>query len=108
MAGQSDLPSFHHFSEFTNDPDILYEAMLCSTIEAELLSTIAWSRNVPGFVYLPVQDQMSLTHASWCQLVCLNIALRSHPYEDAIVLTDDFHVHPANVPNVCQCVRCSS
>jgi len=43
-----------------------------------------------GFLSLPLPDQMNLLQSMWLDIICLNEAFRSVPYEGSIVFADDF------------------
>lgn len=45
-----------------------------------------------GFSDLPLQDQMKLLHGTWLDIICLNIAFRSVPYNGEIRYAADFLV----------------
>lgn len=65
-------------------------ATLSDLADRELVATIAWSKQVPGFINLPLSDQMNLLQSTWLDVLCLNLAFRSVPYKKHLVFADDF------------------
>ena len=62
-------------------PHIPPVALLADLYDRELVSTIGWAKQVPGFTDLTLNDQMRLLQTTWtevCTLV-LNINLHIHP-----------------------------
>lgn len=65
---------------------------LSNLTDRELVATIGWAKLVPGFSDLPLPDQMKLLHGTWLDIICLNIAFRSVPYNGEIRYAADFLV----------------
>lgn len=65
---------------------------LSDLTDRELVATIGWAKQVPGFSGLPLHDQMNLLHGTWLDMICLNIAFRSVPYNGEIKYAADFRV----------------
>jgi len=47
-------------------------------------------RVLSGFKGLPLPDQMTILRGTWLDIVCLNIAFRSVPYNGNVCYADDF------------------
>ena len=43
----------------------------------ELVGTIGWAKQVPGFAHLSLSDQMNLLHGCWLEVLLLAVAQRS-------------------------------
>jgi hypothetical protein len=75
-----------------SDDEYKLMVTLSDLTDRELVATIGWAKQVPGFASLPLPDQMSLLHGTWLDIVCLNVAFRSVPYNGNIFYADDFKV----------------
>jgi len=77
------------------DDDFKLMATLSDLADRELVATIGWAKQVPGFLLLPLPDQMNLLQTTWLDIVCFNEAYRSVPYNNVIVYADDFKCNEA-------------
>ena len=50
---------------------------LCATTNSQLSQLIDWSRRVPHFATLSLDDQCALIRASWRDILCCSLAYRS-------------------------------
>jgi len=65
---------------------------LSDLTDRELVATIGWAKQVPGFADVPISDQINLLRGTWLDVVCLNVAFRSMPYNGDICYADDFRM----------------
>jgi len=72
------------------DDDFKLMATLSDLADRELVATIGWAKQVPGFVSLQLSDQMNLLQSTWLDVLCFNLAYRSTPYKGVLVFADDF------------------
>ncbi|XP_040565088.1 steroid hormone receptor ERR2 isoform X3 [Lepeophtheirus salmonis] len=56
----------------------------------ELIGTIEWAKQIPGFSNLTINDQMKLLQSSWSEILVLSLVYRSLPYNGKISLTNNF------------------
>lgn len=73
-----------------NDDEYKFMATLADLADRELVATIGWAKQVPGFINLPLPDQMNLLQSTWLDILCLNLVYRSAPYTGRLVYADDF------------------
>ena len=52
-----------------------------------LLKVIEWSKRIPAFVNLSLDDQVKLLKASWCEHVLLKLSTRIGPKSDTVLLS---------------------
>ncbi|KAI1302328.1 Estrogen-related receptor gamma [Halotydeus destructor] len=55
-------------------------SILSDLVDKELVATIGWAKQIPGFTDLVLNDQMRLLQASWGEVLSLSLAYRSHQY----------------------------
>lgn len=72
------------------EDDYKLMATLSDLADRELVATIGWAKQVPGFINLPLHDQMNLLQSTWLDVLCFNMAYRSSPYNGDLVYADDF------------------
>nr|AHY03422.1 estrogen receptor [Perinereis aibuhitensis] len=72
------------------DDDFKLMATLSDLADRELVATIGWAKQVPGFISLQLSDQMNLLQSTWLDVLCFNLAYRSTPYKGVLVFADDF------------------
>ncbi|KAI0207958.1 Estrogen-related receptor gamma [Lamellibrachia satsuma] len=73
-------------------PDDEYKltATLSDLADRELVATIGWAKQVPGFLSLSLSDQMVLLQSTWLDIQCFNLVYHSSPYQGILVFADDF------------------
>lgn len=49
---------------------------LSELVDKELVATICWAKNIPGFTELILNDQMRLLQATWGEILALSLAYR--------------------------------
>ncbi|CAG2199454.1 ESRRG [Mytilus edulis] len=81
------------------DPDlqgdeIRFLAAVSDLADRELVITISWAKQVPGFCNLSLSDQMNLLQHSWLEILCLNLVYRSCPYTSYIRFAEDLQLTP--------------
>ncbi|CAC5390734.1 NR3B3 [Mytilus coruscus] len=89
------------------DPDlqgdeIRFLAAVSDLADRELVITISWAKQVPGFCNLSLSDQMNLLQHSWLEILCLNLVYRSCPYTSYIRFAEDLQLNP-DESKQCQC-----
>lgn len=50
--------------------------ILSDLVDKELVSTIGWAKQIPGFTELKLNDQMRLLQSSWAEILALSLAFR--------------------------------
>ncbi|GFY45153.1 steroid hormone receptor ERR2 [Trichonephila inaurata madagascariensis] len=50
---------------------------LSDLVDRELVSTIGWAKQIPGFTELTLNDQMKLLQTTWAEILSLSLAFRS-------------------------------
>ncbi|ESO03994.1 hypothetical protein HELRODRAFT_79507, partial [Helobdella robusta] len=73
----------------TQDDDFKFKVTISDLTDRELVAIIGWVKQVPDFSTLSLQDQMNLLRSTWLDIVCLNVAYRSLPYDGDIIFADD-------------------
>lgn len=86
-------------------------AILCDLSDRELVGTIGWAKQVPGFAHLSLSDQMNLLHGCWLEILLLAVAQRSAiggrtSLNDQIklIFADDFHLSEEDSESIFQSV----
>lgn len=52
-------------------------SVLSDLVDKELVSTIIWAKQIPGFTELVLNDQMRLLQSTWAEILALSIAFRT-------------------------------
>lgn len=60
-------------------PPLQPVALLADLYDRELVSTIGWAKQVPGFTDLTLNDQMKLLQTTWTEVLTLSLIFRSLP-----------------------------
>lgn len=76
-------------------------SMLSDLSDRELVATIGWAKQVPGFIGLTLKDQMNLLQGAWLDILCFNVAFRSSPYKGVLMFADDFVMSDGDSSNLC-------
>ncbi|XP_055336286.1 steroid hormone receptor ERR1-like [Paramacrobiotus metropolitanus] len=53
------------------------QTAILDAVDRELVAVISWAKLVPGFLELPLNDQMHLLQTTWCEIVIFSFAARS-------------------------------
>ncbi|XP_047498744.1 steroid hormone receptor ERR1-like [Penaeus chinensis] len=73
------------------DPDYLTISILADLYDRELVSTIGWAKQIPGFTELALNDQMRLLQSTWGEILTLGLAYRSMPaHAHTLLFAHDF------------------
>ncbi|KAL2088787.1 hypothetical protein ACEWY4_015686 [Coilia grayii] len=72
---------------------------VCESMKQQLLLLVEWAKRIPEFCELPVDDRVSLLRAHSAEHLILGVARRSLPYNDIILLGNDFII-PVNGPEM--------
>lgn len=72
---------------------------VCESMKQQLLLLVEWAKRIPEFCELPVDDRVSLLRAHSAEHLILGVARRSLPYNDVILLGNDFII-PVNGPEM--------
>ncbi|XP_053330303.1 steroid hormone receptor ERR2 [Spea bombifrons] len=72
------------------DSELNALATLCDLTDRELVLTIGWAKNIPGFSSLSLGDQMNLLQGAWMEMLLLGVAFRSLPFHNQLVYADDY------------------
>ncbi|XP_077998174.1 estrogen-related receptor gamma-like [Glandiceps talaboti] len=73
-----------------NDAEVKIWMIMSNLANKELVGLITWAKQIPGFLSLALNDQMTLLQSAWNEILCLGLAYRSVPYKDKLVFADDF------------------
>lgn len=83
------------------DNEFRMMSLLSDLSDRELVATIGWAKQVPGFVDLLLRDQMNLLQGAWLDILCFNIAFRSSPYKGVLIFADDFVMSDGDSSTFC-------
>ncbi|XP_060568977.1 steroid hormone receptor ERR2-like [Ruditapes philippinarum] len=72
------------------DDEHKFLTILSDLADRELVITISWAKQVPGFSSLSLSDQMNLLQHSWLEINLLNLVYRSSPYHGVLRIAEDF------------------
>ncbi|XP_054711000.1 steroid hormone receptor ERR1-like [Uloborus diversus] len=53
-------------------------AALSDLVDRELVATIGWAKQIPGFTELTLNDQMKLLQTTWAEILSLSLAYRTY------------------------------
>uniref|UniRef100_T1GCB1 Uncharacterized protein n=1 Tax=Megaselia scalaris TaxID=36166 RepID=T1GCB1_MEGSC len=62
---------------------------LASLYDKELVRTIGWAKEIPGFPELPLNHQMKMLQSSWAEILTLQLAYRSIPFKGKLNFATD-------------------
>ncbi|XP_055677055.1 steroid hormone receptor ERR2 isoform X2 [Lutzomyia longipalpis] len=65
-------------------------SVLSDLYDRELVNVISWAKQIPGFTDLPLNDQMKLLQGSWAEILILQLAHRSVPFNGKLYFATDF------------------
>eukprot|EP00094_Tigriopus_californicus_P001047 TCALIF_01014-PA protein Name:"Similar to ESRRG Estrogen-related receptor gamma (Pongo abelii)" AED:0.25 eAED:0.25 QI:0/0.77/0.6/1/0.66/0.7/10/1172/536 len=84
-----------------NLPDDQYKTLttLSEFYDRELVGTIGWAKQIPGFGDLSLYDQMRLLHFSWSEILTLTLVFRSLPRTGRLNFAADFALTEAQANN---------
>ncbi|XP_017842967.2 LOW QUALITY PROTEIN: steroid hormone receptor ERR2 [Drosophila busckii] len=71
-----------------NDPQEIL-SVLSELYDKELVSVIGWAKQIPGFIDLPLNDQMKLLQVSWAEILTLQLTFRSLPFNGKLCFATD-------------------
>ncbi|KAH8361421.1 hypothetical protein KR084_001484, partial [Drosophila pseudotakahashii] len=71
-----------------NDPNEIL-SVLSDIYDKELVSVIGWAKQIPGFIELPLNDQMKLLQVSWAEILTLQLTFRSLPFNGKLCFATD-------------------
>ncbi|XP_076442452.1 estrogen-related receptor gamma-like isoform X2 [Babylonia areolata] len=74
------------------DEDVAFRAAISDVADRELVITISWAKQVPGFSTLELVHQMSLLQNSWLEVMCLSLVYRSCPYVGHVCYAEDLQL----------------
>lgn len=63
---------------------------VCESMKEQLLLLVEWAKRIPEFCKLSVDDRVALLRAHSAEHLILGVARRSLPYNDVILLANDF------------------
>ncbi|XP_035214038.1 steroid hormone receptor ERR1-like isoform X2 [Stegodyphus dumicola] len=66
---------------------------LSDLVDRELVATIGWAKQIPGFTDLTLNDQMKLLQTTWAEILSLSLAYRSYQSASSppkLIFTSDF------------------
>lgn len=62
---------------FSGDVTSRMISILSELVDKELVSTIVWAKQIPGFTDLELNDQMRLLQSTWAEILALSISYRT-------------------------------
>ncbi|XP_026863250.1 hepatic nuclear factor 4, beta [Electrophorus electricus] len=65
-------------------------ADVCESMKQQLLLLVEWAKHIPEFCELPVDDRVALLRAHSAEHLVLGVTRRSLPFDDIILLGNDF------------------
>ncbi|XP_026276828.1 steroid hormone receptor ERR1 isoform X4 [Frankliniella occidentalis] len=71
-------------------PETRTLSMLSDLYDRELVNIISWAKLIPGFLELPLNDQMRLLQSTWAEILTLTLSFRSLPSTGTLRFADDF------------------
>lgn len=66
-------------------------------IKASLLKVIEWSKRIPAFGSLSLDDQVKLLKSSWCEHCTLKLAAQNGPKSDTVLLANGLSCSKDNI-----------
>lgn len=60
--------------------------ILSDLVDRELVATIGWAKQIPGFTDLILNDQMRLLQTTWAEILSLSLAFRFDHYFNKVKL----------------------
>lgn len=66
-------------------------------IKASLLKVIEWSKRIPAFGSLSLDDQVKLLKSSWCEHCTLKLAAQNGPKSDTVLLANGLTCNKDNI-----------
>ncbi|XP_068142504.1 steroid hormone receptor ERR2 [Drosophila tropicalis] len=76
------------FQNNNNDPQEIL-SVLSDIYDKELVGVIGWAKQIPGFIDLPLNDQMKLLQVSWAEILTLQLTFRSLPFNGKLCFASD-------------------
>jgi len=74
-------------------PQYRIVALLADLYDRELVSTIGWAKQVPGFTDLTLNDQMKLLQTTWTEVLTLSLLFRSLPRSGKLNFAADLSIN---------------
>ena len=71
-------------------------ALLSELVDKELVSTIVWAKQIPGFTDLELNDQMRLLQSSWAEILALSLSYRTQQIFNSNSSTPNTPTNPCN------------
>ncbi|XP_067129553.1 steroid hormone receptor ERR1-like isoform X1 [Centruroides vittatus] len=68
-------------------------SILSDLVDRELVATIGWAKQIPGFTDLTLNDQMRLLQTTWAEILSLSLAYRSRQHSGSatrLVFASDY------------------
>ncbi|XP_052271564.1 steroid hormone receptor ERR2-like [Dreissena polymorpha] len=81
---------YAHADPTVKDDECKFLSVLSDLADRELVITISWAKQVPGFAGLSLSDQMNLLQHSWLEINLLNLVYRSSPYHGVLRIAEDY------------------
>ncbi|XP_015792177.1 steroid hormone receptor ERR2 isoform X1 [Tetranychus urticae] len=68
------------WTAYSKSPSDKTVCILGDLVDRELVATIVWAKQIPGFSDLALNDQMKLLQNSWAEILSLSLAYRTHQH----------------------------
>ncbi|XP_059157529.1 steroid hormone receptor ERR2-like isoform X2 [Physella acuta] len=92
LALESQMEVLRANTDTAMDSDVKFMAAASDLADRELVMTISWAKQVPGFSALSLVDQMMLLQHSWLEILMLSLVFRSCPYKGQICFAEDLQI----------------
>ncbi|XP_012945466.1 estrogen-related receptor gamma, partial [Aplysia californica] len=92
MNLESQMETLSANTDLALDSEVKFMAAASDLADRELVLTISWAKQVPGFSSLSLVDQMMLLQHSWLEILMLSLVFRSCPYKGHICYAEDLQV----------------
>lgn len=83
---------YSHYDSRGDNDETKFLTVISDLADRELVITISWAKQVPGFSSLSLSDQMNLLQHSWLEINLLNLIFRSSPYQGTLKMAEDLHL----------------
>ncbi|CAG5124071.1 unnamed protein product [Candidula unifasciata] len=92
LALESQMETLRANTDSAVDTDVKFMAAASDLADRELVMTISWAKQVPGFSSLSLVDQMLLLQHSWLEILMLSLVFRSCPYKGHVCFAEDLQL----------------
>lgn len=84
-----DLNNPYNGNSSSHDAQAIF-GVLSDLYDKELVGIVSWAKQIPGFLDLPVTDEMRLLQCCWTEILTLMLVFRSVPFTGRLYFASDF------------------